>query len=149
MNKRPNPHFSERTYLRQALEGADDIPANPSVRQMEALVGAGSGGGSSDFSIAHVTVTFEGGIRLVPLFAPVAAATASNPMFDADTSGIVMDVILYKGTGIIYYDTIGGTVDPPAFEVSGDITYDGEIQFVVTGDGTIAASPSSGGDAMT
>ena len=65
-----NPHFSEKTYLRMALEGASDIPNNPTTRQMEALVGAGEGSGggsgSGDFSIAHVTLINAGGKKDLP-----------------------------------------------------------------------------------
>lgn len=102
------------------------------------LSGGGSGGGSSDFSMATVTVT-NGSASDVGLG---GAFTMDVPGFGAFTIGqmgveasatLTTQIILYKGQGVASFS--GGTVT-----ASGDAQPMGGGAFLVSGDCTFTVS---------
>ena len=104
----------------------------------------GSGGGSSDFSTATVTMvnyltTLNGeGINVVdiPNVYQGLATGFEVPEFNVpgdEPSTTDFTFVLYKGNGT----EISIDATSPLFEVSGDITDDGDGFFTVTGNGTI------------
>lgn len=108
----------------------------------------GSGGGSSDLSIAQVTFTYtheETGdtkfslpIAREAITVPFAAPTTSQTAFiDKDFNGETVSVILYKGLCTTFYDGTG------TLSASGNATYnDRTNELKITGDCTITVSGS-------
>lgn len=102
-------------------------------------------GGSSDFSTATVTV-MNNIIDSAPIYIPMVFSedgTNAIVVADAVESGESVFVIpLYKGAAfLIALDDIG------TLTTTGDVEYD-DGTFIVTGDGTITISSSSGGQVV-
>lgn len=118
---------------------------NPAVLKgmVEAIVedsGSGEGGGgSSDFSIAHVTLTNTAqngkyySVKCPQIFGEYLEFRTEDITTIAPK---MLDVVLYKGEQYILtfdWDTSTAPV------ISGDITYDSEEEaFIITGDGSIS-----------
>lgn len=104
-----------------------------------------SGGGSSDFSTAEVTIinnTSDTSINfLMPTFmeTPFISSTyQSNLIFSHQT--VVKPIILYKNKGNIAVRDYEIYETQPNFSVTGSIEYIGDGEFYITGNGTITIS---------
>lgn len=99
-----------------------------------------SGGGSSDFSTATVTVVnnYTAGFNWS---LPNAVADAEEGYYSSqgdayiETGTNTFDAILFKGYGSLHAPTGGRTIS-----ISGDIEDDGDHYYIITGDCTITIS---------
>lgn len=118
---------------------------NPAVLKgmIEAIVESSesgeSGGGSSDFSIAHVTLTNTAqngryySVRCPHILREYMEYTTEDITTIAP---MMLDVVLYKGEQYILILDWDTSIAPV---ISGDITYDSEEDvFIITGDGSIS-----------
>lgn len=117
-------------------KGYEEKPWWPYVLDLQEKIDAG-GGGSSDFSIAHVTLIEIGGGRQSTAIETVLIEDNDNFIFGearADNGEtIIANVVLYKGRSILTFVSYG-TVQ----EITGDIEESGK-GYIITGDCTIRA----------
>lgn len=93
-------------------------------------VGNISGGGSSDFSTAEVTITSTGGNYI---YMPYIESYEDESQLDVKCSdSATYAVILYNGASFGYVPNLEGSVS-----VTGNILYNNGM-FLIQGDGTIA-----------
>ena len=108
---------------------------NIDVAQYEKATVNVSGGGSSDFSTAEVTLLSES--VNVPIYMPYVIDDGENNFIVTDgyTSPDEYIAPLYKGKLIVAVDLVNGQGD---YSFTGDIVFDEEEGvIVITGDGTI------------
>ena len=120
-----------------------DIELDPPQSRSEVLlteyVNNGGGGGSSDFSIAHVTLinTSQDGYYYTvncPSIYLDDLEYATEDVIAEEPS--VLDVVLYKGEQHMDAWDWDTSIAPV---ITGDITYDSEENlFIITGDGSIS-----------
>lgn len=107
--------------------------------------GGEGGGGESDFSVAHVTITnnSNGDFRLLLPNVNTFNNSADGYIDSADIDGeIELDVILYKGKASIT-PNVSETSEPISFTATGAIQITGFGTGEITGDGTITIEPSA------
>lgn len=133
--------------VNRALDVLADVLAEQDVQVPQTDAGAilalaqyvsGGGGGSSDFTTAHVTITSTAGdvvlnALMVCTYAMVGGTIpTSMPIPAVPGAPAEFDAILYKGTAVLNFNYSGD------FEISGAIQQKAEGVYAVTGDCTIA-----------
>ena len=109
--------------------------------RISALEAGGSGGGSSDFSTAEVTINntqYEGGITFHAPFIDDGVIYREKVVFYEATQTI--SVILFQGMSGEVFSSIDGPDGPEnvdASSVTGGIEQEGDGLYSITGDGTI------------
>lgn len=97
-----------------------------------------SGGGSSDFSTAEVTVvnSINGHVNLtMPVCVDVAPATAIGVFSPEPNSTTTVNVIMYKGAATL--------TEVEFSEIEGEVSFSGDIDDgLITGNGTITITES-------
>ena len=111
-----------------------------------------SGGGSSDFSIAKVTVTLTYTNNPFPFAACDAYSDEDDThleVYDVLGSSCELNVPLYKGKAIFYANTNSDPSSWGTIVCTGGVEYSSEDGcIIITGDGTITATEFSGGDSV-
>ena len=113
------------------------------IKQGFHKVSEGSGGGSSDFSTATVTVVNNSGMP-VAFVSPLIKEDEGEEIFDTSApifnGELTLGIVLYKGTSAedIYIDSQSDNIT-----VTGNATYEDQ-SLVITGDCTITIGSSGG-----
>lgn len=100
--------------------------------------GGGGGGGSSDFSTATVTVTSLGAridLPVIQSFPEYPDYSGIYPFCDLESGDTQVTVPLYKGVAWFLCSD-----DITVSALSGDIVFDGDGYYKITGDCTITIS---------
>ena len=140
------PNNRKEHWYQAIIDGSTDLEPNKRSEYWykEIMESKGGGGGSSDFSIAQVTVTNNVGYEL-SMSAPCAfnaneawdeSPACSYSSVFLETGDTTLSIIMYKGKAFIDNSFGKNTV-----VVTGgiELVYD-DFMFQVTGDGTITIS---------
>ena len=99
--------------------------------------GGGGGGGSSDFSTAEVTVTITGESYLyIPTVVSTPMDAIINRQVNAMSGEVSLIVPMYKVVLALTANVAAGE----SFNATGDIQVMGEMDVLITGNGTITIS---------
>lgn len=139
------PNNRKEYWLKGMVDGETNLTPNKRseywYKEIIDTIGSG-GGGSSDFSVANVTLTNASGESLNFSWPVVyeenemgegAPATVYDNVFIDDNETKIIKIPLYKGSALIEIDAV-------SFTVTGNISEVFPGSYLVTGDGTITIS---------
>ena len=123
-------------------KGYEEKPWWPYVLDLQQKIDAGGGGGgSSDFSTAQVTVVNNANIDITVQTPYYVEAEGEAPAYSCGaitveaSSDIILNIVMYKGTSLMFADSGNFTVSGDGLEVMGGaigISGNGTVTFTNT-----------------
>ena len=142
--------------IEEIVDYVRHTPGNTNPNVLKTLLqDVSSGGGSSDFSIATITMvnSTEGDLDFILPCIEQEVLILDMKNIASDSSD-TFDIPLYKGSTLIYPVTLFGEISdpdistPPEFILTGDIQFDTHLPDAITiyGNGTIEVKTEKGPD---